>query len=199
LNILLIDAKRRFGNEFLLPRGPLREPLAQIRRADLILITKCTAAATGDDVVDLVRRDFPEKRLYKSTLLPDQVKFPLTGKTFPPDFLLGKRVIVFAGLAYPDDFLDMVEGLGAQVLHYQCFPDHHTFTPSEIGAHVLRKKSSGADFLITTEKDWVRIEGKYDVGEEIAVLTVKMRLLSEADSFFDIIRKGILGFDAEGA
>ena len=199
LNILLIDAKRRFGNGFLLPRGPLREPLTQIKRADLIVITKCTAATAGDDAVDLLRRDFPEKLIFRSALLPDQVKFPLTGKIFPPDFLSGKRVIVFAGLAHPHDFLDMVESLGAQVIHHEGFPDHHTFTQGEIAAHVSRKKRSDVDFLVTTEKDWVRIEGKYDVGEEIAVLTVRMRLLSEADSFFDIIRKGILGFDAEGA
>lgn len=177
----------------------MREPLTQIKRADLIVITKCTAATTGDDVVDLLRRDFPEKPLFRSTLLPDQVKFPLTGKIFPPGFMSGKRVIVFAGLAHPDDFLDMVESLGAQVVHYEGFPDHHTFTQGEIGEQMSRKKSSDVDFLVTTEKDWVRIEGKHDVGEEVAVLTVKMRLLSEADSFFDIIRNGILTFDTERA
>ncbi len=191
LDILLIDARRQFGNGFLLPRGPLREPLEQIRRADLIVITKCTTDCTGDSLEDFLRSNFPDKPIYRSAHLPDRIVFPVLGETYSPDFMALKKLVVFAGLAYPADFLLTVESLGARVVHFEAFPDHHLFAQRELGNLVSRKKSLGADFLLTTEKDWVRIDGRVQVGVDIAVLKVKTGLLSESDSFFEMIMKGI--------
>ncbi|MBW1714244.1 MAG: tetraacyldisaccharide 4'-kinase [Deltaproteobacteria bacterium] len=192
LDILLLDARRQFGNEWLLPCGPLREPLEGIERADLIVMTKCAAGCNGNDMVDFLRKNFPEKPIFRSAHLPDQVIFPLDGRAYPPDFLSGKKVVAFAGLAHPDDFLDMVKGLGANVVHFKAFSDHHSFTQDEIGKLASCKKVSEGDFLLTTEKDWVRIDGRIDVGVDIAVLTIKVGLLSDSDIFFDTIKQGIL-------
>ncbi len=192
LDILLLDARRQFGNEWLLPRGPLREPLKEIERADLIVMTKCAVECNGNGMVDFLRKNFPGKPIFRSAHLPDQVIFPLDSRTYPPDFLSGKKVVAFAGLAHPDDFLDMVKGLGAHVIHFKAFSDHHSFTQDEIGKLASWKKVSEGDFLLTTEKDWVRIDGRVDVGADIAVLTIKVGLLSDSDTFFDTIKQGIL-------
>ena len=105
----------------------------------------------------------------------------------------GKTIVAFAGLAHPDDFLEMVEGLGAHVIQFEAFPDHHSFTQHEIELLASKRQSSDADFLLTTEKDWVRIEGNIQGDLDIAVLTIKIGLLEGKDIFFDIIREGILG------
>ena len=194
LNILLIDARRQFGNGFLLPRGPLREPLEQIRRADLIVITKCRTDNTGDSLDGFLQSNFPDKPVYRSGHLPDQIVFPVLGETYPPDFIKSNKLVVFAGLAHPADFLQTVESLGAQVVYFEAFPDHHLFAQQELGNLVSRKKALGADFLLTTEKDWVRIDGRVEVDVDIAVLKIKMRLLSDSDAFFDIIMEGIKRF-----
>jgi len=191
LNILLLDAKRQFGNGWLLPRGPLREPLEGMKRADLIVITKCAVECNGNDMVDFLLKNFPGKPIFRSGHLADQVIFPLNGRIYPPDFLSGKKVVAFAGLAHPDDFLDMVNSLGAHVIHFKAFSDHHSFTQGEIEELASWEKSSEFDFLLTTEKDWVRIDDRLDVGADIAVLTIKARLLSDSDTFFDIIKEGI--------
>ena len=191
LDILLLDARRQLGNGWLLPRGPLREPLEGIERADLIVITKCAVECNGDDMVNFLRKNFPGKPIFRSGHFPDQVIFPLDGRTYPPDFLSGKKVVAFAGLAHPDDFLDMVKSLGAHVIHFKAFSDHHPFTQGEIGELASWKEASECDFLLTTEKDWVRIDGRVDVGADIAVLTIRMGLLSDSDAFFDIINQGI--------
>ncbi len=196
LNILLLDAKRQFGNGSLLPRGSLREPTDQIERADLIIITKCTGEHTGDELLYRLREDFPGKPLFRSNHLPDQVLFPRDGTTHPPEFLSGKKVVAFAGLAHPEDFLNMVKGLRADVIHFRAFSDHHSFAQSEIAELALRRRTSGGDFLLTTEKDWVRIDERVDIEEDIAVLTIKTGFLSDSDTFFDIIKEGILKFDA---
>jgi tetraacyldisaccharide 4'-kinase len=191
LNILLLDAKRQFGNGWLLPRGPLREPLEGMKRADLIVITKCAVEYKGNDMEDFLLKNFPGKPIFRSGHLADQVIFPLNGGIYSPDFLSGKKVVAFAGLAYPDDFLDTVKSLGAHVIHFKAFPDHHSFTQGEIEELASWGKSSKFDFLLTTEKDWVRIDERVDVGADIAVLTIKARLLSDSDAFFDIIEEAI--------
>lgn len=191
LNILLLDAKRPFGNRSLLPLGPLREPVKQIRRADLIIISRCSAQHPGDDLVDFLRQNFPGRPVFRSRHFPDKVIFPLVGKAHPPGILSGKKVVAFAGLANPDNFLEMLKGLGAHIIHFKAFPDHHPFTEDEIEAVASWKRRSDGGFLLTTEKDWVRIDGKIGVDPDIAVLTIKIGLLSGEDEFFDIIRQGI--------
>jgi len=178
LNILLLDAKRRFGNRSLLPLGPLREPVEQIKRADIIIITRCTDEHPGDDLVDFLQRNFSEKPIFRSGHFPDQVIYPLGGKAYPPGILSGKNVVAFAGLANPDDFLKMVKSLGAHVIHFKAFSDHHSFSKDEIEELASWKKRSDVDFLLTTEKDWVRIDGKIGVDLDIAILTIKIGLLS---------------------
>jgi len=191
LNILLLDAKRQFGNRSLLPLGPLREPPEQARRADLIIITKCTDEHPGDDLFDFLQRKYPGRPIFRSGHFPDQVIFPLAGKVYSPGFLSGKKVVAFAGLADPDDFLEMVKGLGAHVIHFRAFSDHHPFTRDEIEELASWKKKSDGDFLLTTEKDWVRTHGKVGADLDVAILTIRTGLLSGGDTFFDIIRHGI--------
>jgi len=191
LNILLIDAKRQFGNGSLVPRGPLREPLEEIRRSDVIVITKCTTDCTGNSLDGFLQNNFPGKPVYRSRHLPDKIVFPVSGETYSPEFLSSKKLVVFTGLAHPADFLQMVESLGAQVVHFEAFPDHHLFVQRELGNLVSHKKAFGADFLLTTEKDWVRIDGRIKVDVDIAVLEIKMELLSDSDAFFEIIMEAI--------
>ena len=192
LNILLLDAKRQFGNGSLLPLGPLREPVEHIKRADLIVITKCTVEHPGDGLVDFLQQNFPGKPIFRSGHFPDQVLFPLADKVYPPGILSGKNVVAFAGLANPEDFLEMVKGLGAHVIHFKAFSDHHPFSENDIEELASWKRRSDIDFLLTTEKDWVRIDGKISVDLDIAILTIKIELIYGRETFFDIIRQGII-------
>jgi tetraacyldisaccharide 4'-kinase len=196
-NILLVDAKRQFGNRSLLPLGPLREPIAQIKRASIIVITKCTDTHPGDKLVDYFQKNFPTKSIFRSRYYPHQVDFPLAGATYPPDILKGKNVVVFAGIAHPDDFLETVKDCGANIVHFQAFSDHHFFSAHEIEELASWKKYSNVDFLLTTEKDWIRIDGKIDPDLDIAILTIKIELLSGANTFFESIKQGIIRSNAK--
>jgi len=197
VNILLVDAKRRFGNRSLLPLGPLREPIEQIKRADIIVITKCTNTHSGGKLVDYFKKNFPAKSIFRSKYFPNQVIFPLAGNTHPPDILKGKNVVVFAGIAHPDDFLETVKSCGANIVHFKAFSDHHFFSKHEIEELVSWKKQSNVDFLLTTEKDWIRIDGKIDPDLDIAILTIKIGLLSGANTFFESIKQGIIQSNVE--
>jgi tetraacyldisaccharide 4'-kinase len=191
LNVLLIDAKRRFGNGSLLPLGPLREPLEGIKRADLIVISRCSERDRGDELTELLRETVPGKPVLRSSHLPDQVRFPSTGEVHPPQILEGKNVIAFAGIAHPDDFLEMVQGLGSHVVEFKGYPDHHFFGDGDFKQLSSWNRRPEVDFLLTTEKDWVRIEETIGGNLNIAVLAIKIGLLEESHVLFDIIERGI--------
>jgi tetraacyldisaccharide 4'-kinase len=193
LNILLIDAKRKCGNGSLLPLGPLREPFEGIKRADLIVITRCSEQYRGDELVDLLREAVPAKPVLRSRYLADRIFFPHTGEAHPPQTLEGKKVMAFAGIAHPDDFLEMITAFGAQVVKFMWYPDHHSYTDRDLGVLASSCRRPGVDFLLTTEKDWVRINELIRGDLNIAVLTIKIELLEDGHALFDLIERGIRG------
>ena len=146
LNVLLLDAKRQFGNGSLLPLGPLREPRMGIQRADLIVISRCSEQHHGDELVELVRETIPGTPVLRSSHLPDRVIFSSTGEAYPPEILEGKNVMAFAGIAHPDDFLEMVTGLGAHVVEFKGYPDHHSFDDRDIEALESWSRRPETDF-----------------------------------------------------
>jgi tetraacyldisaccharide 4'-kinase len=201
LNILLIDAKRQFGNGSVLPLGPMREPFEGIKRADLIVISRCSEQDRGDELVRLLGKTVPGKPVLHSSHLPDEVFFPPTGEVHPPHILKGKNVMAFAGIAHPDDFLEMITGLGAHVVEFMGYPDHYAYRDSDLEAFASWSKRSAVDFLLTTEKDWVRIDEKIVGDLNIAVLKIKIDLFQYGHILFDIMERGIggsRGFSNEG-
>jgi len=191
LNVLLIDAKRKFGNGSLLPLGPLREPFEEIKRADLIVVSRCSEQNRGDELVELVKETVAGKPVLRSCHLADEVLFPQTGEAHLPQILEGKNVMAFAGIAHPDDFLEMITVLGAHVVKFIWYPDHHSYVNRDFEVLASWSRRPEVDFLLTTEKDWVRIEETVGGDLNIAVLTIKIGLLDDGHILFDLIGKGI--------
>jgi tetraacyldisaccharide 4'-kinase len=171
----------------------LREPLEGIKRADLIVISRCSERDRGDEIVELLREIVPGKPVLRSSHLPDKVIFPYTGEAHPPQILEGKNVMAFAGIAHPDDFLEMATRLGAHVLGFTGYPDHYSFGDDDFEALASWSRRPEIDFLLTTEKDWVRIEETIGGDLNIAVLEIKIELLEDGHVLFDIMERGIRG------
>jgi tetraacyldisaccharide 4'-kinase len=153
LDVIVADASNPFGNGALLPRGPLREPLSALRRVSrgLVWLTRC----------DLPRHP-------RTAQLSG---FPLVESAYQARAdLRGKRVFLFAGIARPSRFLATVLGLGASVSGTRWFRDHHFFGASELAA---LRRDAGDSLLLTTEKDFVRIERP----EGITALPTEMKIL----------------------
>ena len=188
LNLVLVDALNPFGNGHLLPWGPLREPLDQLERADVLIITRSGQGTSGHNPIDFLRRTFPGKPLFSSEHIPDQIVFPNRDKAYDPDFLKGKRVVAFAGIAKPQVFKDTLTRLGADLAFFRGFEDHHPFKRTEIGGLMTKKEKLKADCLLTTEKDWVRMENLVRGYPDLAYLSIKFTILYGADRFFKMIK-----------
>jgi tetraacyldisaccharide 4'-kinase len=184
LDLVLLDATRPFGNKHLLPWGPLREPMDHLGRADAFILTR-----SGENVMpgllEFMKNRFPEKPVFRSRHLPQKIVFPRSWRSHGPAYLFGKKVAVFTGIAKPVQFSDTLKKLGAEVLLFKTFPDHYPFSRAEIEEMILWAKN--VDCLITTEKDWVRIENLGIHEDKLCYLTVNFELLPERESFFNLV------------
>ena len=156
VDMVLIDARSGFGNGHLFPRGPLREPLTSLRRASLIVLTKAEASGPQKEREKQLRRYAPDIPLYHSRYKTVFLRDAVSGTLLTPDWLHGKRLIAFAGIADPEYFFLLVERLGADVVKTISFPDHYDYGRDDIA--MLRPLSKTVDAIVTTEKDFVKLQ-----------------------------------------
>ncbi|HNU86156.1 MAG TPA: tetraacyldisaccharide 4'-kinase [Syntrophales bacterium] len=182
LDIVLMDDERPFGNGFLLPRGPLREPLGALKRAHLFILTR-PDRNTIVNPRSLLGTSFPEIPVFWAHRRPKAV---LRGKNIdvhPPEFLAGKKILAFAGIANPASFEKTMRVLGAEPLDVAVFPDHHVYTDSDIKKLESRADGVSADMILTTEKDAVKLEQFSRFYEKVHVLSVEMEITAPEGVF----------------
>jgi len=191
LDLVLMDASNPFGNEQLLPCGPLREPVDHLARADAFMLTRSNEESSAKESIALLKDRFPDKPVFQSDHIPDSVVIPNKNEVHAPGFLEGKRVIAFAGIATPDRFRETIINLGAEPVFFKAFGDHHAFQTVELLKLITQKESLKADYLLTTEKDWVRIEGPLTEYPDLSYLTIRLALKSDKNRFFQLIKDKI--------
>jgi tetraacyldisaccharide 4'-kinase len=133
-----------------LPSGPLREPLAAARAADAVLVygSEDDARRIGDAVgVDAAFSVVPR---YGS--LQD---LDAAGATRQTD---GRRLVGLAGIARPHRFFDALRADGFEVVREIAFRDHHWFTRADLERVAAEAHAAGANAVVTTAKDAVRLE-----------------------------------------
>jgi len=136
LSLIVVDAEAGFGNNRVLPAGPLREPVAQgLARADAVIVS-----GTGNPPLGAFAKPVLRARLVQD------------GSVVGP----GTRVVAFAGIGRPAKFFASLAALGVQIVEQRPYGDHHVYTQAEIARLKARARVDGA-ILVTTEKDYVRL------------------------------------------
>ncbi len=155
LDIVLVDRQSPFGNEHLLPRGTLREPPGNLRRASYIIVTRC-GPEPDENLLARLRRLNRTAAIIECNHAPRHWEDIRTGAKFPLDHLRGRHVGAMSGIARPESFEEGVRELGAIVEITKAFADHHRFTKKEILRFLEWCDRRSLDALVTTEKDAVR-------------------------------------------
>lgn len=156
-DLVLIDATSPFGFDHVIPRGLLREPLAGLRRADAIILTRSDQVATAkrDEIVARIERYARGRPIV-------QARHQLNGFASPSDesipSLTGKRLIAFCGIGNPASFFRLLQANHAHVAESIWFPDHHAYTPEDLQRVASAAEARQADALVTTEKDWAKLQ-----------------------------------------
>ena len=148
LDVVLLDARNPFGNGCLLPAGLLREPRRALKRADLIIQTHSEAMTTS------LLKDVETVRCQHR--LADYL-VNAEGHSVPWSQIVGRRCLAFAGIARPDDFFSKLRDNGCDLSETLPLADHQEYGP-DVLKHI-NQASQGADYLLTTEKDAVKLQG----------------------------------------
>ena len=135
LNLLLVDKTNPFGNGFLLPRGILREPISHLKRASYVFLTKSNGERDVE-LEDLIQQHNPGVDVIECSHQPQYLQKlgepPETAETrLPLEFLEGKRVGAFSGIAAPESFEKFIRDLGADITFARRFLDHYRFEPAD--------------------------------------------------------------------
>lgn len=176
LEVLMARAHRPWGNGRLLPAGPLREPMRALARADLVVAVG-TGAVSADEVAAAVARHAPHAPVLTATLEPVGCWEARRMESVPLARLSGARVVPFAGIAAPAAFAATLRELHVSG-DLVAFPDHHWYSRDDL--RDLEARAVGADALVTTEKDWVRLRGHLAAGPPLYVVSIALRFTAGA-------------------
>ncbi len=182
LDIVLVDRQAPFGNEFLLPRGTLREPPRNLRRASYIFITKSTGEP-NDELIARIRRYNRTAEIIECAHQPLYLQNVYTGEQLPLSRLNGTYIGSFCGIAAPESFEDGLRKLGARIELTKRFTDHHRYSEGELQRFINRCIRRDVDMIVTTEKDAVRFPPLTKPEVPIYFLRVEILILSGHESW----------------
>jgi tetraacyldisaccharide 4'-kinase len=184
LDIVLVDRQAPFGNEFLLPRGTLREPPRNLRRASYIFITKNTGEP-NDQLIQRIRRYNRTAEIIECAHRPLFLQNIYTGERLMLDRLRGAFVGSICAIAVPESFEGGLKKLGANVNLAMRYIDHHYFTEAEIRGFMNRCIRRDLSIIVTTEKDAVRMPRLPETELKVPIyfMRVEIEILSGHESW----------------
>jgi tetraacyldisaccharide 4'-kinase len=199
MDIVLIDEASFGADMALLPRGPLRETLFSLSRADVIVLTRTSGPSTS--ALDILAGLAPGKPVFSSVHAPYLCGVIRAGemsagiapeleKSRDFEWLKQAKVFVFSGIAKNKAFQDMVAEM-ANVTGAKAFPDHHQYTDDDLIAIEDQAKNRAADFLVTTEKDSVKLHGRLKIPMDTVIMGIEVSFKDQESAFADCI-KGLL-------
>ncbi|MEI6073229.1 MAG: tetraacyldisaccharide 4'-kinase [Verrucomicrobiae bacterium] len=177
LDVVLVDRQAPFGNEFMLPRGTLREPPRNLRRATHIFLTKCDGS-DNSAIVARIRKYNRTADIIECAHRPKHLRNFVTGEIKPLEFLRALRIGALSGIAVPESFENALRALGAEIGLSRSYADHHRYTVREIGDFIRRSARRELEAIVTTEKDAVRIPRILDPEVPLYYLRVEIEILA---------------------
>ena len=195
IDIVTIDAAEPFGFNKLLPAGLLREPVKSIARADAVVITR-------SDQVQAERLAEIEKKILEikaDLAIARVIHKPVSihtpgGREISIDEIKGKKIFAFCGIGNPGGFFDTIKNCGAEIKGSEIFDDHHHYTEEEIRQISRKAIECGAEFTLTTEKDWTKITNlNIDKKGNFAFIRIRIDFTDGLEKLTHLINKTLAG------
>ena len=152
LNIVTIDATDPWGGGRLLPFGRLREPVGGLKRADCIVITRTDQVQSTESLQTELGRLSGDRPFFLSRSKTVQVR-TLAGRID----VVSKKCAAFCAIGNPQSFFNHLQREGYDLVLEKSFRDHHFFSQDDIDSLTTEAKRLGADYIIATEKDAVKL------------------------------------------
>lgn len=173
LDLLVVDGIQPFSTGRVLPAGLLREPLSALSDASVFVLNKVNFAHSPEDIKTVLRRYNHRAPVVESTYRPQVLRQLGTGVVVPPARLDGAAVGVLAGIGNPLSFVRTLAEFRVVVRHAYPVSDHFAYTPESLEAIAQDAKERGLAYLVTTEKDEVKIPTDFSSRIPVLVLGIE--------------------------
>jgi tetraacyldisaccharide 4'-kinase len=189
LDLVLIDATNPFGYGHVLPRGMLREPRSGLRRAHVLILTRSDlASAQGLTQIEHTLRRYNQS----APIL--RCRHKITALVNCDDILRiedlrGRRIFSFCGVGNPTGFHQDLCNAGAVDPGHRWFGDHHNYSREEIDILTERAREADAEMMVTTEKDWVKIEPLLSGASSIPIWRAQLELVFDEASANELMSR----------
>ncbi len=196
LDIVTIDATQPFGYGKILPAGLLREPVASLKRAGAVVITRC------DQITETELSQIEKKlgTINPNMIIARSIHAPVCVRTtdnqeISLEQLKNKKIFAFCGIGNPDAFLNTIKQLGANLVGSKVYNDHHHYTNDCLADIYEQAEHLKVDLILTTQKDWTKITGLALAEKDIplAYLAIEIKFLAGEDKLRGLIEKTLAG------
>ena len=171
LGLLVLNCSNPFGNCKLLPAGFLREPVKNLRRAGLIMLTRCEQASAQEKeaLLKIIAEHCGGVQVIECSYAVTGMSALTDNETRDAESLKGAEVTLVSGIGMPGSFEHTVKSLGADKVRVLAFPDHHRYDSRDV-----ERIEKAAGTVVTTEKDGVSLKGA--VKRKIWVLKIEAQI-----------------------
>ena len=200
LDIVTIDSTSPFGYGKMLPAGLLREPIDALKRADVVVITRCdqTGEAELSQIEKKLQSINPDMIIARAIHAPVCAK-SLDNRQIGLEELQDKKVLAFCGIGNPEAFLNTIKGLGAEIVGSKIYNDHYNYTANDIAQISQQAERLKTDLILTTEKDRTKIilDSQFSTLNSqqmpLAYLAVELKFTDGEDKITRLIEDALAG------
>jgi len=201
LDIIAIDATRPFGYGKMLPAGLLREPVASLKRADAVVITRCDQIAETElsQIEKTLQTINPNVIIARSIHAPTYVQ-SADNQEISLEQLKDKKIFAFCGIGNPEAFLNTIKSLSCDLAGEKVYNDHHHYTKDCLADIYEQAEHLKVDLILTTQKDWTKIisDFKSQISDfesslPFAYIGIEIKFLAGEDKLRGLIEKTLAG------
>ena len=179
INIAVIDSEKQFGNKKVLPAGPLRESVKNLKRANKIVIVCKNNKHSSNNLIETIKQYNPNAEI-SFCKIKAQSTYNIQNNT--EENIADKRIFAFSAIGQPEQFYNLLRLNKANVIKTISFPDHHSYQSEDINKILSEANEINADLIITTEKDAVKIKQLTDK----AIYALKLGIDWDAENILNI-------------
>lgn len=183
--VVVMDGHDPFGKGHFLPRGFLREGLSSLGRADLIVLNHVRDKDHYQTIVEQIACHTTAQVV--GTKIQVAGVWTLEGSKI--ETIESKKVALFCGIAHPEYFQETVRSLGAEIIDDHMVADHSEFTEEEFREFADSALAKGAEWLLCTEKDKVRLDSSMIEGYPIAWVQMRLKIVEGESAWNAFVEK----------
>ena len=180
LDIVLVNSKDKRSDHKLIPSGKLREPISNLTKADLIIITKSNIHAPSNYLINKIE-SFNRPTIYNELQIDSLLQIK-SNKINKLDKIANKKVYLFSALGDNESFKKIMGYTDAKIVGHSKYPDHYQYTLDDLNDIEQKATTCNAEFLITTEKDLVKINPQ---NRKIDIYAIRMKMIFKPDKLFN--------------